>query len=328
MSQSEGVLHFGSDLRVAVVGAGLMGTGVAHVFADAGHQVHIFDRDPEVSARAPDQIRSQLSALGADPSGADRVRPTTDLEPAVRGASLVIECVREDLATKKELFKEIEPLVWPNTVLATNTSVIPIGQIMQGLVRPERALGMHWWNPAYLVPLVEVIGTERTAEEVVVDVISLLSAIGKVPVRVRRDIPGFIGNRLQHAMWREAIALVADGVCDAETIDLVVKNSFGMRLGILGPMENADLIGLDLVLAAHATLFPDLTRDAVPSPLLEALVTEGDLGMKAGKGFFDWPSGEQERVRSSLIDHLLHSDGGDARSCPSNARSAAVDQSN
>lgn len=328
MSHSERVFDFGSDFHVTVLGAGLMGTGVAHVFACAGHQVQIFDRDPEVSARAPDQIRSQLSALGADPSAADNVHPTADLVKALRSASLVIECIREDLATKQALFNEIEPLVGPTTVLATNTSVIPIGQIMQGLVRPERALGMHWWNPAYLVPLVEVIATERTAEDLVVYVISLLSALGKVPVRVRRDIPGFIGNRLQHAMWREAIALVADGVCDAETIDLVVKNSFGKRLGFLGPMENADLIGLDLVLAAHATLFPDLTRDALPSPLLKRLVTKGDFGMKTGKGFFDWPSAEQERVRSSLVDHLLHSDVGDVRSRLSDTRGAAVDQPN
>jgi 3-hydroxybutyryl-CoA dehydrogenase len=295
-----------SDQVVAVIGAGLMGHGIAQVFAGAGHQVRLFDLDQEALERAPIQIRENLAALGHDPSAADRVRPVGDLAMAVGGASLVIECVREDLATKRALFAEVEPLVGPDAVLATNTSVIPIGQIMRGLARSERALGTHWWNPPYLVPLVEVIGTEWTSREVIAQVIALLTAIGKVPVHVRRDIPGFIGNRLQHALWREAIALVADGVCDAETIDLVVKNSFGTRLGILGPMENADLVGLDLTLAVHRTLFPDLARDTAPSPLLETLVAERRLGMKTGSGFRDWPPADQARVRSALLDRLRH----------------------
>jgi 3-hydroxybutyryl-CoA dehydrogenase len=295
-----------SDQVVAVIGAGLMGHGIAQVFAGAGHQVRLFDLDQVALERAPIQIRENLAALGHDPSAADRVRPVGDLAMAVGGASLVIECVREDLATKRALFAEVEPLVGPDAVLATNTSVIPIGQIMRGLARSERALGTHWWNPPYLVPLVEVIGTEWTSREVIAQVIALLTAIGKVPVHVRRDIPGFIGNRLQHALWREAIALVADGVCDAETIDLVVKNSFGTRLGILGPMENADLVGLDLTLAVHRTLFPDLARDTAPSPLLETLVAERRLGMKTGSGFRDWPPADQARVRSALLDRLRH----------------------
>lgn len=296
----------GPDQVVAIIGAGLMGHGIAQVFAGAGHEVRLFDLDRDVLERAPAQIRANLTALGHDPSAADRVRPAGDLALAVGGASLVIECVREDLATKQALFAEVEPLVGPHAVLATNTSVIPIGQIMRGLARPERALGTHWWNPPYLLPLVEVIGTEWTSCEVIAQVIDLLAAIGKVPVHVRRDIAGFIGNRLQHALWREAIALVADGVCDAETIDLVVKNSFGTRLGILGPMENADLVGLDLTLAVHRTLFPDLARDTAPSPLLETLVAERRLGMKTGRGFLDWPPADQARVRSALLDRLRH----------------------
>jgi len=294
----------GPHQRVAVIGAGLMGSGIAQVFACAGHQVRLFDRDFDVTERALAQIGDQLTTLGHDPSKHDRVSPSADLATAVDGATLVIECVREDLATKRALFAEVEPLVGPDAVLASNTSVIPIGQIMQGLGRPERALGTHWWNPPCLVPLVEVVGTAWTSEEVVAGMISLLTAIGKVPVHVRRDIPGFIGNRLQHALWREAIALVADGVCDAATIDLVVKNSFGTRLGILGPMENADLVGLDLTLAVHATLFPDLARDTQPSALLQTMVAQGHLGMKTGSGFQDWPVAKQEQVRSALAERL------------------------
>jgi len=310
MSASEGGWAIGSDDPVAVIGAGLMGAGIAQVFARAGHPVRLFDLDVEALERAPGRIRDQLAAAGQDPSVAERVRPSGSLAAAAGGASLVIECICEDLASKRALFAEVEPLVAPDAVLASNTSVIPIGQIMRGLARPQRALGTHWWNPPHLVPLVEVIGTDRTAQAVVAGMIALLGAIGKVPVHVRRDIPGFIGNRLQHALWREAIALVADGVCDAATIDLVVKNSFGTRLGILGPMENADLIGLDLTLAVHGTLFPDLARDTAPNRLLEAMVADRRLGMKTGSGFLDWPIAEQERVRSSLVDRLRYREAG------------------
>lgn len=313
MSASEPGPAIGPDDAVAVIGAGLMGTGIAQVFACAGHPVRLFDLDAGALEKAPARIRGQLVATGHDPSAAERVRPTGELAATVGGAALVIECVREDLATKRALFAEIEPLVGPDTVLASNTSVIPIGRIMQGLARPGRALGTHWWNPPYLVPLVEVIGTEWTSQEVLAGTLSLLAAIGKVPVHVRRDIPGFIGNRLQHALWREAIALVADGVCDAATIDLVVKNSFGMRLGILGPMENADLVGLDLTRAIHDTLFPVLACDAGANRLLETLIAGKRLGMKTGGGFLDWPVAEQERVRSSLIDRLRYPDAAPAR---------------
>ncbi|MBY8829910.1 3-hydroxyacyl-CoA dehydrogenase family protein [Hephaestia mangrovi] len=296
----------GSHQRVAVIGAGLMGSGIAQVFAYAGHEVRLFDQDFLVAGNAPERIRNQLSALGHDPSIVDSVLPATDLATAVGDVSLVIECVKEDLATKRALFAEVEPLVDPDTVLASNTSVIPISQIMEGLARPERALGTHWWNPPYLVPLVEVVGTASTSAEVVAEMMSLLAAIGKIPVHVRRDVPGFIGNRLQHAMWREAIALVADGVCDAATLDLVVKNSFGMRLGVLGPMENADLVGLDLTLAVHRTLFPDLARDTAPSTLLQTLVAQGHLGMKTGGGFQVWPEPDQAEVRTALVERLRY----------------------
>jgi len=315
MSTSEAGRAIGSGDIVAVIGAGLMGTGVAQVFACAGYPVRLFDRDAGALGQAPARIGRQLAALGQDPSIADRARTTGDLATTVDGASLVIECIREDLAAKQALFAEIESLAGPDAVLATNTSVIPIHRIMHGLARPDRALGTHWWNPPYLVPLVEVIGTERTSPEIVAGMMSLLAAIGKIPVHVRRDIPGFIGNRLQHALWREAIALVADGVCDAATIDLVVKNSFGTRLGILGPMENADLVGLDLTLAIHGTLFPDLARDGTANPLLETLIGEGRLGMKTGRGFLDWPAAEQERVRAALLDRLRYPASG-ARAAP------------
>src|SRR5207247_3790722 len=132
---------------------------------------------------------------------------------------------------------------------ASNTSVIPITSIVQGLTQRERAIGTHWWNPPFLVPLVEVIGTQWTSDRTIERTMQLHAAIGKTPVHVKKDVPGFVGNRLQHALWREAIALVERGICDAETVDTVIKASFGRRLAGLGPLENADLVGTDLTLA-------------------------------------------------------------------------------
>jgi 3-hydroxybutyryl-CoA dehydrogenase len=176
--------------------------------------------------------------------------------------------VLEDLPLKQKLFAEIETHVRPRTILASNTSVIPITQIMEGLRDRSRALGAHWWNPPYLVPLVEVIGTQWTSPAAIDWTIALHKAAGKMPVHVKKDVPGFVGNRLQHALWREAIALVERGVCDAETVDTVIKASFGRRLAVLGPLENADLVGTDLTLAIHRTVLPDIDRTPGPLPYL------------------------------------------------------------
>src|SRR5262249_50338759 len=159
-------------------------------------------------ATVKDRIATNLRDLGDDARAIDRVRPTGDLKDCVRKADYVVEAVSEDLPLKQKLFAEIETHVRPNAILASNTSVIPITDIMRGLRRRERALGTHWWNPPYLVPLVEVIGTEWTSPTVIDVTMKLHKDIGKTPAHVKKDVPGFIGNRLQHALWREAIALV------------------------------------------------------------------------------------------------------------------------
>lgn len=289
---------------IAIVGAGLMGHGIAQVFAERGHEVRVFDPMPEALASLRSRIGANLSALGRDPAAAQRVLPCQKLADAVPGAHLVIEAATENLDAKRALFAEIEAAAPAEAILATNTSVIPIGSIMDGLARPERALGTHWWNPPYLVPLVEVIGTDRTAPDIVVRTMDILLAVGKKPVHVRRDVAGFVGNRLQHALWREAISLVEEGVCDAETVDTVVKASFGLRLAVLGPLENADLVGTDLTLAIHETILPALNRDAGPSAYLRDLVARGRLGMKCGEGFRHWPSRDADQLRAALVHHL------------------------
>jgi 3-hydroxybutyryl-CoA dehydrogenase len=215
-----------------------------------------------------------------------------------------VEAAVEDLPVKQRLFAEIEEAAPAHAILASNTSVIPITAIMQGLRDRSRALGTHWWNPPYLVPLVEVIGTEWTSTGAIKKTIDLHAAAGKTAVHVKKDVPGFVGNRLQHALWREAISLVENGICDAETVDEVIKASFGRRLAVLGPLENADLVGTDLTLAIHRTVLPHIDRTPGPSPYLEALVGDGKLGMKAGEGFRKWTAEQQAVLRRKVLQHL------------------------
>ncbi|HTJ93533.1 MAG TPA: 3-hydroxyacyl-CoA dehydrogenase family protein, partial [Pararobbsia sp.] len=169
----------------------------------------------------------------------------------------------------------------------------------------SRLIGTHWWNPPHLVPLVEIIKTPSTSQVVFDETFNIIEGVGKCPVKVLKDVPGFIGNRLQHALWREAVSLVHRGVCDAETIDTVVKQSFGMRLPVLGPMENADLVGLELTRAVHQIIFPDLDRSSAPSPLLEQLIAHGHLGMRTGQGLRDWTPAQADKVQRDLALHLI-----------------------
>ncbi len=298
--------------RIAVIGAGLMGHGIAQVFAVAGHDVTITDAAANLLNTVKDRIATNLRELGEDESAAASVRPCNDLAEAVRGADYVVEAVSENLALKQKLFADIERYVRPDTILASNTSVIPITSIMQGLAVRERALGTHWWNPPFLVPLVEVIETQWTSPDTVARTMQLHEAADKKPAHVKKDVPGFIGNRLQHALWREAISLVENGICDAETVDAVIKASFGRRLPVLGPLENADLVGTDLTLAIHNVVLPAIDSRPRPSPYLEALVAEGKLGFKSGEGFRKWSAGEQAALRAKVVQHLKSAQRADA----------------
>lgn len=290
--------------RIVVIGAGLMGHGIAQVFAVAGHDVTITDSVKANLDSAKARILANLKDLGDDQKAVERVTPVSELSRAVRDADYVVEAVLEDLPLKQKLFVEIEKHVRPDTILSSNTSVIPITKIMEGLAHRERALGTHWWNPPYLVPLVEVIETQWTSPQTIDFTMALHTAAGKKPAHVKKDVPGFIGNRLQHALWREAVALVEQGICDAETVDAVIKSAFGRRLAVLGPLENADMVGTDLTLAIHKTVLPDIDSRPSPSPYLEKLVKEGRLGFKSGEGFRKWSPDQQAALRSKVLQHL------------------------
>ena len=290
--------------RISVVGAGLMGHGFAQVFVVAGHAVMITDAIAANLDTAKSRIATNLHDLGEDESAIERIFPCPELAAAVRDADYVVEAVSEDLSLKQKLFAEIERHVRDDTILASNTSVIPITSIMQGLKRRERALGTHWWNPPFLVPLVEVIETQWTKPQAVAWTMALHADAGKQPAHVKKDVPGFIGNRLQHALWREAISLVEHGICDAETVDMVVKASFGRRLPVLGPLENADQVGTDLTLAIHNIVLPAIDSRPEPSPYLRKLVAEKKLGFKSGEGFRKWTAAEQATLRANVMKHL------------------------
>ena len=290
--------------RIGIVGAGLMGHGIAQVFALNGHPVAVYDAHPEALRTLRKRIEQNLADLGQDTAAASRVTPADTLAGAVADADIVVEAALEKLELKQEIFVELERLAPRHALLASNTSVIPIGRIAAGVASRDRVLGTHWWNPPWLVPLVEVIETEGTAPASVTAMMALLRSVGKTVVHVRKDVPGFIGNRLQHALWREAIALVENGVCDAETVDTVVKAGFGRRLAVIGPLENADLIGTDLTLDIHKNVLPDLDRTPGPLAYLTDLVATGRLGFKSGEGFRTWTPERQAALRARVTAHL------------------------
>jgi 3-hydroxybutyryl-CoA dehydrogenase len=290
--------------KIGVIGGGLMGHGIAYLFAAAGYEVAVFEPAADIRASLPQRLQAILDLLGDDPALVGRISAHDALAAAMDGVAFVFEAAPEKLPLKQQIFAELESLVAPDTILASNSSAIRSTEIGQHLKHRERVVGTHFWNPPHLVPLVEVIQNEKTSSEVVRKTMELLSSSGKVPVHVRRDVPGFVGNRLQHAMKREAIALVAAGVCDAETIDTVVKEGFGARTAVLGPMEQSDLVGLNLTLDIAEVLYEHLDRTPGPHSLLRDKVKAGKLGMKTGAGMRTWTPEAAEAVRARLSDFL------------------------
>lgn len=291
--------------RIAIVGGGLMGAGIAQVFAGAGHPVTVFEPHPGIRNTILERVAATMRLFEVNEALADNVQVTGDLAEAVAGAGYVTEAAPEKLALKQSLFADLVRFAPPEAILASNTSVIPIHRIVAGLSTAERIVGTHWWNPPGLIPLVEVVQSVKTSAATIRATMELLTSIGKAPAHIVKDVPGFVANRLQHALWREAIAMVAAGICDAATLDSCVKNSFGLRLAVLGPLENADLVGLDLTLDIHKTIIPELDRLDRPNPYLESLVTAGKLGFKTGEGFRSWTEGEIRILRERLAAHLL-----------------------
>jgi 3-hydroxybutyryl-CoA dehydrogenase len=264
----------------------------------------MFEPSAEIRASLAARLRAIVDLLADDPALLQRITAHDALAPAVQGAAFVFEAAPEKLPLKQHIFADLEKLTTPDTILASNSSAIPSTEIGRHLAHRERILGTHFWNPPHLVPLVEVVQNEKTSPDVVERTAALLRGAGKTPVHVRRDVPGFVGNRLQHAMKREAIALVAAGVCDADTVDVVVREGFGARTAVLGPMEQSDLVGTNLTLDIAEVLYADLDRTPGPHPYLRDIVAAGKLGMKTGEGLRKWTPEQADAVRKRL-SHFL-----------------------
>lgn len=295
-------------MTIAVIGAGLMGHGIALTFARAGHQVAIQDLVADMRTSVLERIAESLHLLGADEAettaALNKISVHAELPAAVEKADVVFEAAPEKLELKQKIFASVEDAAPADAILASNTSVIQITKIMGGLKNRDRALGTHWWNPPHMIPLVEVVKTEWTDPAKADAIFDLLSAAGKTPVMVEKDVPGFIGNRLQHALWREAISLVENGICTAEAVDDVVKASFGRRLAVLGPLENADLVGLELTQDIHRQVLFDLENTPDPSPYLQQLLDDGRTGMAAGAGLRTWKEGDLADTKARIAEHL------------------------
>jgi len=298
---------------IGIIGAGLMGHGIAQVFALKRYQVKLFDNDPNVLQSAPEKIHNNLQTLLemhlVEPQEIEdclnHLQLCHTLPEMCEGVELTIEAVSENVDLKRAIFGELEALTTPQTILCSNTSGISIGLISENLRFKERVIGTHFWNPPHIVPCVEVIKSQFAADEVFHTVIELMERVGKKPVRVLKDIPGFLGNRLQHALWREAISLVEKGIAAPEDIDRVVKYGFGLRLPFIGPLETADLAGLDLVYDIHKYLFSDLENRSTPSPLLKTLLDQKATGVKSKKGFYNWTDERTKQIIQQRDKALL-----------------------
>lgn len=291
--------------RVAVAGTGMMGPGIAATFALAGKEVVVVSRTPEGAAKGIATAQGLIATMAenglAEPANAAsakaRFMTSTDPGDAARGVDLFVESIAENLAVKQEYFARLDAAA-PDTVLCSNTSGISITEIAAKCRKPERVLTTHFWNPPYIMPLVEVIMGARSSRTVAEGVVSLLKACGKVPVLVRKDVPGQLGNRIQHAMIRECMHIVQEGIASAEDVDLAVKAGVGLRFPVYGVFEHADLVGLELVKAVQDYVVPDLGKVQGASPIHNEKIAKGETGAKAGKGFLDWPAGKAGQVRA------------------------------
>ena len=283
--------------RVTVIGVGLLGRGIAEVLITNGHEVVLHD----FSVQALSEAQRSLSELGR--SIDVNVVAERSLDLAVRRAEFIVEAVTENLELKQSIFERAGDEN-PQAVLMSNSSVLPIGLIARRTTNPERAVGTHWWNPPQLIPVVEVIRGPLTGDDIVDITMEFHAALGKTPVRVDRDLPGFIGNRIQHALWREALSLVSEENVEPRRVDRIVAAALGDPFEEFGPWEQMRRIGWPQVLKQFETALPQLNSDSTPARLLRERVAQGQLGAKSGQGFARWEAGERDHMAARLSEHV------------------------
>ena len=292
--------------NAVVIGTGMMGPGIALTLALGGLKVTIASRSAEGAARGIETARRQIEVLRSnglvtdDAAAAGRARITAGVDPEnlVRDADLVIESAPENMQFKQELFARLDGLTRPDCVLASNTSGLSITAVASRCTRPERVLTAHFWNPPHLMPLVELVKGERTADDVVQAVRQLLLHCGKVPVVVKKDRPGQLGNRLQMALVREAAYIVQEGIATVEDVDRAAKMGFGLRLPVYGIFEHQDAVGLDMGLHILDYVAQDLYNEPRAPMEYRGHVERGETGAKSGRGFYDWSTKNLDEVKA------------------------------
>jgi 3-hydroxybutyryl-CoA dehydrogenase len=298
--------------NVLIYGAGLMGRGIAQVYArNPELTVFLFDivdNDTMGKVKASLDDFTAKGVLTAEDAAAQLGRISFQSELTTefcQTIDLVVEAVFENMELKQNVFEKLEGLCREDTIFCTNTSVMSPTEISAKVKNKARFVGTHFWNPATLIPLVEVVKAKESADATAQTVYDILSSVGKKPVICQKDVPGFIANRMQHALWREAVYIVEQGIADAETVDKAVKYSFGLRLPQLPPLVNSDMVGTDLTYNIHEYILKYLCSDTKPSPVLVKMKEEGKMGFKSGEGFFKWDADSVQKENDDLNKYLI-----------------------
>jgi 3-hydroxybutyryl-CoA dehydrogenase len=301
----------------AIIGGGIMGGDIAIVFAAGGWKVHVMSPSQKTRDALPARIAAGLANLAAPPAHAANVKTCARIEDLPwRDIDIAVEAATEDLPLKQRLFAQIDTLARPNIALATNTSNFPIGEIGRNLTHRARVAGLHFFMPAHLVPLVEVVSAEFTDPRVAGELVALMKALGKAPIWVKKDVPGFVGNRIQHAMLREAFYLINDGIVDADGVDTAVRYGFGFRFIACGPILQKEMSGWDTNYIVGSALYPHLYNEKAPPAFLKEMVARGHIGMKAKRGFWEWDDAKIAQAKARIERclqagmEILKSDGG------------------
>ena len=287
--------------RLAVMGTGTMGPGIGAVLARAGMQVRMYDTSPEALERARVGydlawgVLDRLETPTIDGGSASYMNSVADV---LADAEFVIEAVPEKLELKQQVFAEYERHVGPDTILASNTSGIPATKIAENLAHPERVVVMHWSNPPHLIPMIEVVPGEKTSQGAIDGTIGVIEDVGYYPCLLKKEVPGFVENRVLYAIMRECLALVDEGVIDREELDLNVKWGIGYKLAVIPPMQLLDMAGMDIYTSVASYLNPDLSNAADVSPTIRTLVEQGRLGMKTKGGLFDYTDEQVGQLRA------------------------------
>lgn len=291
--------------EAVIIGGGIMGGDIAIIFAASGWTVHVMSPSQKTRAALPGRVSAGIGKLGADAALAANVKTYEKLEDIPwKNVSFVVEAVTEDLALKQQLFAELEKLAGPDVPLTSNTSNFPIGEVGKHLKHRHRVLGLHFFMPAHLVPLVEVVSAEASDPKIAESTVELMKQLGKAPIWVKKDVPGFVGNRIQHAMMREALYLINDGIVSPEGVDTAVRYGFGFRFIACGPIMQKEMSGWDTNYYVAGALYPHLCNKTEAAPVVKNLIDKGHIGMKTKRGFWEWTdegiAKEKARIERAL----------------------------